>query len=91
MTKKVHPALPQALERKLRKSLEDKGISTDGVYVYLKRTTSQESTTPPLSEEDKRKIRNMVRAKKASVVELAQLYGKSRQAIYNVLKELPDE
>jgi hypothetical protein len=87
MTKKVHAQLPEALERKLRKALEGDGISTDGVYVYLKRTAGQESTTPPLTEEDKRTIRKLFRARKATAVEIGQLYGKSRQAIYDVIKE----
>lgn len=91
MTKKVHPRLPSALEKKLRAALEDEGLSTDGVYVYLKRTAGQESTTPPLTEEDKRAIRKLFRSKKASAVELSRLYGKSRQAIYTVTKEQPDE
>lgn len=86
-TRRVHPNLPQALESKVRKELVEHDAEEGGVYVYIRRANPQGSSTPPLSNEDIATIRRMFRAGKASASELAKLYGKTRQTIYNVLKD----
>ena len=87
MTRKVHPNLPPKLEGKVRDALGEVKAEEGGVYVYIRRAESQASTTPPLTEEDAATIRRMFKAEKASARELATLYGKTRQAIYNVINK----
>ena len=87
MTRKLHPTLPPVLETEIRSHLGPVDAEQGGVYIYITRVESQKSTTPPLREEDKQTIQRMFKAEKASAQELAKLYGKTRQTIYNVLNE----
>ena len=91
MTRKLHPNLPPRLESKVRGYLEPLGAEDGGVYVYISKRDAQKSTTPELTDEDKVTIRRMFKSKKASAAELASLYGKTRQTIYKVIREEPDE
>jgi DNA invertase Pin-like site-specific DNA recombinase len=88
--KKYHIELPAAVEAALREALKQEGETDGGVYVYVRHINGHRSPTPPFTEEDKSTIRRMYNKEKATVSELSQLYGKSRQAIYSVLRE-PDE
>ena len=80
--KKYHIELPAAVESALREALKQEGETEGGVYVYVRHINGHRSPTPPFTEEDKGTIRRMFHKDK--------LYGKSRQAIYYVLRE-PDE
>tara|TARA_R110002020_G_scaffold305822_2_gene521748 strand:+ start:74 stop:349 length:276 start_codon:yes stop_codon:yes gene_type:complete len=91
MTRKVHVTLPPKLEDKIREQLENANAGSGGVYVYIRHKDGQRSATPPLTQEDKNTIKRMYRRDKATVAELAKLYGKSRQAIYFVLREPDDQ
>ena len=84
--KKYHLELPKPIEVGLRALLKEAGEVDCGVYVYVRHINGHRSPTPPLTQEDKGTICRMYRKDKASVSELSKLYGKSRQAIYLVLR-----
>lgn len=87
MTRKVHTPLSQELISQIRSALKDADAEDGGVYVYIPHKNGRGSPTPELTEEDKVTIRRMYKRKKATAIELATLYGKSRQTIYLVLRE----
>lgn len=89
MIRRVHlKRLPSELEQELRRRLRDEGHPDDGCYVYIRNPDPKcTSNTPPLTDDDKKTIRRVYKRKKATASELAQLYGKTRQAIYQLLKE----
>tara|TARA_R110002110_G_scaffold62794_1_gene174977 strand:+ start:92 stop:367 length:276 start_codon:yes stop_codon:yes gene_type:complete len=86
-TRRVHPKLPEKLEQQVREAMTEENAEGGGVYVYIRRSSPQESSTPPLTDEDKTTIIRMFRAAKASASELAKLYGKTRTTIYSVIRE----
>ena len=92
MIRKIHlKKITPKLEREIRRLLGEEGHSGAGCYVYIKSLDPKcASSTPPLTLHDRQQIRRMHRKKKATARELATLYGKTRQAIYQLLRE-PDE
>ena len=89
--RKIHMDLPPDLEAKVRAELAKENAEAGGVYVYIRHIDGHRSPTPPLTMEDKNTIKRMYRRDKATASELAKLYGKSRQAIYLVLREPDDQ
>ena len=92
MIRKIHlKKLNQKLEQEVRRQIRDEGHPDEGCYIYIRSPDPKcASSTPPLTEDDRMQIRRMYRKKNATARELATLYGKTRQAIYQILRE-PDE
>ncbi len=92
MIRRIHlRKLNPKLEAQIRRAITDEGHPEEACYLYMRNPDPKcVSSTPPLTVEDKEQIRRMYKKGKATASELATLYGKSRQAIYQIVRK-PDE